>query len=82
MDAESAGTARSRLLESMPSRDGESAAQILAAYPTVDVVRRRRLESDRVRLGSVTMLAAGEVESERGSFGVVAGTARRLPPME
>ena len=27
-------------------------------------------------LGSVTMLAAGEVESERGWFGVVAGSAR------
>jgi hypothetical protein len=38
MDAESADDARSRLLESVPSPDGELAAQILAACPTVDVV--------------------------------------------
>jgi hypothetical protein len=33
-------------------------------------------------LGSVTVLVAGEIESERGWFGVLAGTARRLAPME
>ena len=38
MDAENAGGGRSRLLESVPSPDGELAAQILAACPTVDVV--------------------------------------------
>jgi CRP/FNR family cyclic AMP-dependent transcriptional regulator len=38
MDAENAGTALSRLLESVPSSEGESAAQILAACPTVDLV--------------------------------------------
>ena len=37
MDAESIGGARSRLLESVPSPDGEVAAEILAACPTVDV---------------------------------------------
>jgi hypothetical protein len=38
MEAEKAGGAPSRLLESLPSPDGEFAAQILAACPTVDVV--------------------------------------------
>jgi transposase InsO family protein len=38
VDAENAGGARSRLLESVPSPDGELAAEILAACPTVDVV--------------------------------------------
>ena len=38
MDAETAAATRSRLLDSVPSSDGESAAQILAACPTVDVV--------------------------------------------
>jgi CRP/FNR family cyclic AMP-dependent transcriptional regulator len=38
MDAENADTALSRLLESVPSSEGESAAQILAACPTVDLV--------------------------------------------
>jgi hypothetical protein len=38
MDAENASGARSRLLESVPSPDGEVAAEILAACPTVDVV--------------------------------------------
>ena len=33
-------------------------------------------------LRSLTMLATAEVESERGWFGVVAGSARCLPPME
>ena len=38
MDAETPGAARSRLLESVPSSDGEFAAQILATCPMVDVV--------------------------------------------
>jgi CRP/FNR family transcriptional regulator, cyclic AMP receptor protein len=38
MGAENASGARSRLLESVPSPDGEAAAEILAACPTVDVV--------------------------------------------
>jgi CRP-like cAMP-binding protein len=37
MDAAKASSARSRLLESVPSPDGGLAAQILAACPTVDV---------------------------------------------
>ena len=38
MDADNASGGRSRLLQSVPSRDGEVAAEILAACPTVDVV--------------------------------------------
>jgi len=40
-------------------------------------------EPDRESVGRVTMLGAGVVESERGWFGVVAGSARDvLPPIE
>lgn len=38
MDTENIRGAQSRLLESVPSSDGEVAAEILAACPTVDVV--------------------------------------------
>ena len=38
MDAENSDAARSRLLDSVPSSDGELAAQILAACPAVDIV--------------------------------------------
>jgi CRP/FNR family transcriptional regulator, cyclic AMP receptor protein len=61
MDAESAGTARSRLLESMPSRDGELAAQILAAYPTVDVVAGEPYFPSSLPAGALLIVERGFV---------------------
>jgi CRP/FNR family transcriptional regulator len=61
MDAEHAGGARSRLLESVPSPDGEVAAEILAACPTVDVVAGEPYFRSSLRRGALLIVERGFV---------------------
>ena len=61
MDAESAGGARSRLLESVPSPDGEVAAEILAACPTVDVVAGEPYFRSSLPAGALLIVERGFV---------------------
>lgn len=61
MDAENAGGARSRLLESMPSPDGELAAQILAACPTVDIVAGEPYFRSSLPAGTLLIVERGFV---------------------
>lgn len=61
MDAENSGAAQSRLLDSVPSSDGESAAQILAACPTVDVVAGEPYFRSSLPAGTLLIVERGYV---------------------
>jgi CRP/FNR family transcriptional regulator, cyclic AMP receptor protein len=61
MDAEHAGGGRSRLLESVPSPDGEVAAEILAACPTVDVVAGEPYFHSSLPAGALLIVEEGFV---------------------
>ena len=61
MDAESVGGARSRLLGSVPSPDGEAAAEILAACPTVDVIAGEPYFRSSLRRGALLIVERGFV---------------------
>jgi CRP-like cAMP-binding protein len=61
MDAEDARGARSRLLESVPSPDGQVAAQILATCPTVDVVAGEPYFRSSLPVGALLIVERGFV---------------------
>jgi CRP/FNR family transcriptional regulator, cyclic AMP receptor protein len=61
MDAEKAGTSLSRLLESVPSSEGESAAQILAACPTVELVAGEPYFRSSLPAGTLLVVERGFV---------------------
>jgi CRP-like cAMP-binding protein len=61
MDAEDAGDAQSRLLESVPSPDGELAAQILAACPRLDVVAGEPYFRSSLPAGALMIVERGFV---------------------
>ena len=61
MDAENVVGARSRLLESVPSPDGEVAAKILAACPTVDVVAGEPYFHSSLPAGALMIVERGFV---------------------
>lgn len=61
MDAENPDVARSRLLDSVPSSDGELAAQILAACPTLDVVAGEPYFRSSLPAGALLIVERGFV---------------------
>jgi CRP/FNR family transcriptional regulator, cyclic AMP receptor protein len=61
VDAENVGGARSRLLESVPSPDGEVAAEILAACPTVHVVAGEPYFHSSLPDGALLIVEQGSV---------------------
>jgi CRP/FNR family transcriptional regulator, cyclic AMP receptor protein len=61
MDAENSGAAWSRLLDSVPSSDGESAARILASCPTVDVVAGEPYFRSSLPAGTLLIVERGFV---------------------
>jgi hypothetical protein len=61
MDAEHAGGGRSRLLESVPSPDGDVAAQILATCPMVDVVAGEPYFHSSLPAGALLIVEQGFV---------------------
>jgi hypothetical protein len=61
MDAENAGGARNRLLEAVPSPDGEVAAEILATCPTVDVVAGEPYLRSSLPAGALLIVEQGFV---------------------
>ena len=61
MDAENASGARSRLLESVPSPDGELAARILAGCPAVDVVAGEPYFCSSLPAGAILIVDRGFV---------------------
>jgi CRP/FNR family transcriptional regulator len=61
MDAETSNAARSRLLDLVPSSDGELASQILAACPTVDVVAGEPYFRSSLPAGTLLIVERGFV---------------------
>lgn len=61
MDAETSNAARSRLLDLVPSSDGELASQILAACPMVDVVAGEPYFRSSLPAGTLLIVERGFV---------------------
>jgi hypothetical protein len=61
MGAENASGARSRLLESLPTPDGELAAEILAACPTVEIVAGEPYFRSSLPAGTLLIVERGFV---------------------